>query len=179
MPKMVSHYRQAGGRGRKQAGKMEARRASSLSSGVQRGSRKSRLGPSTERAWGTSPRWHAAGRGPRRCPAFPHPHLKLRNGDWQQQPLGSARAWGGGGGQAGRQTKCHQAGHKGCQPAGPTPPAPVQSPHTWSFGGGGKWGSSGGNWGSSRQIRVPSSHGQFPKTLQRWRSLALPGRQAG
>ena len=77
MPKMVSHYRQAGERGRKQAGKMEARQASSLSSGMQRGSGKSRLGPSTERAWGTSPRWHAAGRGPRRCPAFPHPHLNF------------------------------------------------------------------------------------------------------
>lgn len=55
MPKMVSHYRQAGKQGRKRAGKMEARRASSLSSGPQRGSEKSGPGPSREQAWGDKP----------------------------------------------------------------------------------------------------------------------------
>lgn len=39
MPKMVSHYRQASKQGRKRAGKMEARRASLRSSGLQKGQR--------------------------------------------------------------------------------------------------------------------------------------------
>lgn len=39
MPKMVSHYREAGKQGRKGAGKMEARRASLGSSGLQKGQR--------------------------------------------------------------------------------------------------------------------------------------------
>lgn len=123
---------------------------------------------------GDKPQVARDGQGAGRCPAFPHPHPKLRNGDWQQQPLSSAWAWGGGGGQAGRQTKCHQAGHSGCQPAGPTPPAPAQSPYTWSFGDGGDGGPVGIG-GVGRQSHVPLSHGQVPKTLQRWRSLALPG----
>lgn len=139
-----------------------------------KGQREKQPGPFQGVGMGDKPQVAWDGQGNRRRPVFPHPHPKLRNGDWQQQPLGSAQAWGGGGGQAGRQTKCHQAGHGGCQPAVPTPPAQAQSPHTWSFRGGGRWGSRE-SWGSSRQSQAPSSRGQVPKTLQRWRSLALPG----
>ena len=48
MPKMVSHYRQAGKRRRKLAGKMEARRASLPSSGIERGRKRSSPDPSRE-----------------------------------------------------------------------------------------------------------------------------------
>ena len=117
-----------------------------------KGQREKQPGPFQGVGMGDKPQVARGGQGAGRCPAFPHPHPKLQDGDWQQQPLGSAQAWGGGGGQAGCQTKCHQAGHDGCQPAVPTPLAPAQSPHTWSSGGGGRWGPS---WESGVQQTKP------------------------
>lgn len=144
--------------------KMGARQASSPSSRLQRGSENSRPGPSREQAWGTSPRCTGQeGAGKHPAIPIPCPHPKLRNGgDWQQQPLGSARAWGGGGGQAGRQTKCHQPGHGVCQPTVPTPPAPVQSPYAWSFGGRERWGPVGIG-GPADKARSPQTVGRSPR----------------
>ena len=60
-------------RGREEASrKMGARRASSPSCWLQRGSGKSSPGPSREQAWGTSPRWHGTGRD-QEAPSTPQP----------------------------------------------------------------------------------------------------------
>lgn len=76
---MVSHYRREREQGREQAEKMEARRASTPSSRLQRGNGQSSLGPSRQQTAGIGdePQVARARQGTRRCPALPHPHPKL------------------------------------------------------------------------------------------------------
>lgn len=163
--KMVSHYREEGEGGRKPAGRWEPGKRRHQAPGYKR---------ARKQAWGTSPRWHRTDKGQEAPSASPPPtpSFEMETGSSSRSALPGHGV--GGGGQAGRQTKCHQPGHGGCQPTMSTPPARVQSPYAWGFEGGERGGPSR-NRGSSRQSQVSPSRGQLPKTLQRWRCLALPG----
>lgn len=92
--KMVSHYREEGeGGGSEQEDGSQAGVVTKLQ--ATKGQQEKQPGPFQGAGMGDKPQVAQDTRA-RRHPALPLPHPKLRNGDWQQQPLGSARAWGGG-----------------------------------------------------------------------------------
>lgn len=122
---------------------MGARQVSSPSSRLQKGKEESSPGPFQGAGLGDKPQVAQDRQEPGGTPRFPTPtpRFEMETGSSSRSALPGHGV--GGGGQAGRQTKCHQPGHGGCQPTMSTPPAPVQSPYAWSFEGGERWGPSG------------------------------------
>lgn len=159
--KMVSHYREEGEGGRKPAGRWEPGRRRHQAPGYKRATKKA-AGPFQGAGMGNKPQVAQDREGLGGTQRFPTPtsSFEMETGSSSRSALPGHGV--GGGGQAGRQTKCHQPGHGGCQPTISTPPAPAQSPYAWSFESGKRWGPSR-NRGSSRQSQVSPSRGSSPR----------------